>query len=228
MPVARRTIAALACLALASSLSAASPAGAPPKGLLPKDLAGIALGMTEADFQKARPAAQRFEIFGEPEVKGHDPNPWYTETLKDDPFFDLATYTFGGDRLCAVALSALGEGEPFRLKQARVLQGGVRKWGSGYERLWQVSKGRGANPGLVRRPALLWKLDGYRVLATFSARSTTAPQGRGDLSVSIMNPGCLPPSVEQGLLKALAPANDPGAAAAFKILEAQVGPPLFE
>jgi hypothetical protein len=224
MPVARSSRVSALLIALALSLGMAAWAADAPRPL-PKSLAGVSLGMPEADFRKARPAAELFQLLGEPEVKGNDPNPWYTEALKGDPFFDLASYTFVNHRLCAVALSTLGRGEPFRQKQARVLQGGVRKWGSGYERLWQVSKGRGANPALVRRPAMLWKTGGYEVLATFSAG---AEQGKGDLGVSIMDPSCLPEEIRQNVFKTLVPAKDAGAAKAFKILEAQVEPPLFE
>jgi hypothetical protein len=219
--------AAFLALALAWAAGACHAADAPAKALLPKAMASLSLGMSEADFRKVRPAAERFEIFGEPEVKGDDPNPWYTEPLKGDPFFELATYTFGGHRLCAVALSAVGQGEAFRQRQARVLQGGVRKWGSRYERLWQVSAGRGAGAKLVRRPALLWKLDSYRVLAKFSAGGA-APNGREEINVAILDPRCLPANVRQDLFNTLVPANDPGADAAFKVLDAPVEPPLLE
>ncbi|MFY9826790.1 MAG: hypothetical protein WAM82_35880 [Thermoanaerobaculia bacterium] len=217
------TAMALSGLLLAGSASAADAAA----NLLPKTLAGIALGMSEADFHKARPAAERFEIFGEPEVKGDDPNPWYTEPLKGDPFFDLTSYTFIAHRLCAVSLSALGQGEPFRIKQAKVLQGAVRKWGSGFERLWQLPGSRGPKQAPAKQPALLWKLDSFRVLAKFSD-DRKSPKGRGDLSLAVMDLRCLPANVKQEMFSTLVPASDAGAAAAFKILEAQVEPPLFE
>jgi len=227
MPVVLRSrlaAAALCCLA-ALPVGAGSAAEAPVQPPLPKTLAGLALGMSEADFRKARPAAKRFEIFDESEVKD-DPNPWYTEPLQGDPFFDLASYTFGGHRLCAVALSALGRGEPFRLKQAKVLQGSVQKWGGGYERVWQMSRGRKPKSAPVKTPALLWKLGSYRILAKFSdARATDA---QGEVNLAIMDLRCLPARVKQGLFNSLVPANGAAAQAPFKILEAQVEPPLFE
>jgi hypothetical protein len=202
---------------------------------MPSMLPGVRLGMSEEELRRLRPAAERFEIFGEPEVQG-DPNPLYTEKLARSSFFDTVSYAFCDRRLCNVTFAAAGRGEPFAVREGRILHGAMRKWGDDPERLLSVGdRIAGVEVPRYKYPALLWRLDGVRVLLTFSpfpAAETgpgqTAPRQPPAISLSIFEPARLREDLRQGLFKSLVPVPPADDARLFALLDQQVEPPLFE
>jgi hypothetical protein len=231
-PLSGRTalLLALAFAATARCADREAPAARP----MPSFLAGVRLGMSLDELRRLRPGAQRFEIFGEPEVRGDDPNPLYLEELRSSPFFDTASYAFCARKLCSVTLSSMGRGELFADREAKVLQGSLRKWGSDAERLLSVGdKVAGMDVPRFRAPALLWKLDSLRVLLTFSPfpeppaghRQAAASPG---LSLSIFDPAPLRSVLRQDPFKSLVSAPPAEEQRLFALLNRQVQPPLFD
>jgi hypothetical protein len=191
---------------------------------MPSLLRGVRLGMSEAELHKVRPAAQRFEIFGEPEVKD-DPNPLYMEELSGSPFFDSVSYVFCDRKLCAVTLAAVGEGEAFEQRQARIAQGAVKKWGDRPERLLSLGVGLEPGTGQQKRGALLWKEGPERVLLTFAPASKAGP---GEAALAILDPEKLPEELKASFFQSLTAAGPGQDQRLFAPLERQVAPPLFE
>jgi hypothetical protein len=208
-------------LAVAAGVACAQETGP----AMPSLLRGVRIGMSEEELRKVRPGAERFEIFGEPEVQGDDPNPLDTETLSGTPFFDSASYLFCDRRLCAVTLAAVGAGEAFAQRQARIAQGALKKWGDRPERLMSLGAGLEKGMGEHKRGALLWKEGPFRILLTFAPATKSGP---GDAALTIMNLEELPENLRGTFFQSLigvVPGQDQRL---FAPLEMQVAPPLFE
>ncbi|HEX3125693.1 MAG TPA: hypothetical protein VH394_00025 [Thermoanaerobaculia bacterium] len=191
---------------------------------MPSLLRSLQIGMTEVELHKARPGAERFELLGEPAVKGDDPDPLYTEII-ESPFFETVSYLFCERRLCAVTLAAVGEGEAFSHRQAKIAQGAMRKWGDRPERLLSLGANQEREIRQRKRGALLWKEGSFRVLFTFAPVSKAEP---GDAALTVMDLDRLPEDLQASFLQSLTavvPGQDQGL---FAPLEIQVVPPLFE
>jgi hypothetical protein len=199
---------------------------APP---MPSMLKGVRLGMSVEELRRSRPAVELFEIFGEPEVQGDDPNPLYYEQLANSPFFDTVAYAFCALKLCNVSLSATGQGEPFADREARILQGSMRRWGSDPEHLLSVSDEiAGVQIPRYKVPALLWRLDSLRILLTFSPQGPTAPRQPPGIALSIFDPERLRQVLRQDPYNSLIPVPPAEDARLFALLDRQVEPPLFD
>jgi len=213
-----------------------APAGsfAAPAVPWPSALAGIHLGMTEKELLQVRPAAHRFELLGEPEVRGDDPNPLYQEEAVGAPYFDLAAYVFRGGRLNAVTLAATGSGEAFAACQARMIQGALRKWGASPERLLSLTAGTGGgNADSVdlaarQRGALLWQQGALRVVLTFAPEDAVAGRARlGEIGLVLADIATLSADLKASLFNSLVPAPSKEAHL-FDLLERRAEAPLFE
>lgn len=192
---------------------------------MPALLRGVRIGMSEDDLHKARPGAARFEIFDEPEVQGDDPNPLDMEILSGSLFFDTVSYLFCDRKLCAVTLAAVGEGEAFTQRQAKIAQGALKKWGDRPERLLSLGAGLEKGIGERKRAALLWKEGPFRILLTF-APATKA--GLGDAALTIMDMERLPENLREIFFQSLTGVVSGQDQRLFAPLEVQVAPPLFE
>jgi hypothetical protein len=208
---------------------------------MPAMLRGVRLGMAEQEFRAARPSAETFVILDEPESARNDPNPLYVESFSGSPFFDSAMYLFCERRLCAVTLSAVGRGEGFADRQARVLQGALRKWGSQPERLLNL-RAQGFDPAEHmtlesskveprKRGVLLWKTGGIDVLVTFAPLERPPGRARvrpGEIGVTLTDPQLLSVDLRRNFFDALVPAQSEHDANLFALLDREAEPPLFE
>jgi hypothetical protein len=203
---------------------------------MPSMLKGVRLGMSVEELRRSRPSVELFEIFGEPEVQGNDPNPLYFEQLAKSPFFDTASYAFCALKLCKVTLSATGQGEPFADREARILQGAMQKWGSSPEHLLSVGdKVAGVQVPRYKVPALLWRPDSLRILLAFSSpppaegrQGPSAVQQPPGIALSIFDPERLRQALRQDPYSSLVPVPPAEDARLFALLDRQVEPPLFD
>jgi hypothetical protein len=211
-------------LTLAFSLVAAAVVCATEEPVaMPSILRGVRIGMSEDELRKLRPGAERFEFLGEPEVPGDDPNALDMEILSRSQFFDTISYLFCDRKLCAVSLAAVGEGEAFAQRQAKIAQGALEKWGNRPERLLSLEAGRGI--GERKRGALLWKAGSFRILLTVSPASKT---GLRDAALAIMDLERMPEELQAKFFQSLTAVIPGQDQQLFAPLEMQVAPPLFE
>lgn len=208
---------------------------------MPSMLRGVSMGMAEQEFRVARSSAEKFVIFDEPESARNEPNPLYVESFSKSPFFDSAMYLFCERRLCAVTLSAVGRGEGFADRQARVLQGSLRKWGDRPERLLNL-RAQGFDPAEQmtlesskveprKRAVLLWKTGGIDVVVTFAPLEQAKGRVRarpGEIGVTLIDPRLLSEDLRRTFFDSLAPAQPEHDTGLFDLLDREAKPPLFE
>jgi len=207
----------------------------------PSMLRGLRIGMSEQELLAARPEAEKFEILEERESEKNDPNPLYMEGFSGSPFFDTAMYSFCERKLCLVTLSAVGRGDGFAGRQAKVLQGALRKWGPNPEHLLSLREAAldpAAQMSLEhsqveprKRGVLLWTVGRLRVLAVFAPQEArqAGRRGRlGEIGVTITDPQLLSKEQRQIFFESLAPVRSASDAELFDLLNRQAEPPLFE
>jgi len=204
---------------------------------MPTMLRGLRIGMSEQELRTARPAAEKFVFLEERESEKKDPNPLYVESFSGSLFFDTGMYLFCQHKLCEVSLTAIGSGDRFADRQAKVLQGALRKWGQNPERFLNLGAGSLDPAGQMslehskveprKRGALLWTLGSLKVAATF-APDEGKRERPAELGVTIAAPQLLPKDQHRIFFESLAPVRSASDARLFALLERRAEPPLFD
>lgn len=211
---------------------------------MPRAFSKLRLGMSESEVRELRPDAAAFDIFGEPEQTTEDAPSLLIEFLNDDPFFDTVDFTFVQDRLCIVKWARIKQGSDFSAMRSRVLQGAIRKWGDGFERIvqpWQLPESNEDDEAPPSKssdplPGIRWSADGTDILVSYTPSEGASPDKAGNavpvalpdlIQLSIFQRSCLGAMLEK-IDRRIEVAGDDLPQDFFRDLKAQASGVLFE
>ncbi len=163
-----------AASALALLIGAHAVAGSPDalERKLPDVPRGVTVGMNVADLLKARPDAEEFRIFEEPNKAGLDKGEHLLlEQVKETEFFSTIGYSVKDGRCDGLTLEGHYEGDMLRAKRRQVLRAFLKAFGEKYERGLKRKGLRGVE---CLAPVFLWRVEGKAI-----ALLVTAPEYPG-------------------------------------------------